>query len=89
MNDSDPKQPGSQARRKAQSHFTQSEQRDATLKQELEAERQRNTAKMARLKALRLARDAEVETSEASKAADEPKSDVRQPRKRMRRIPAS
>jgi hypothetical protein len=48
----------SAARRKAQNHFTSTEQRDALLRKELENERAINAAKRARLQALRLAKEA-------------------------------
>jgi len=84
MNEEEGK-PRSQARRKAQSHFTSTEQRDTSLKRELELERQRNAAKSARLKALRLARDA-AEAEEAAQNPPEAKTALRQTRKRVRRI---
>ena len=49
----------STARRKAQTHFTSTEQRDALLRKELENERAVAAAKRARLQALRLAKEAE------------------------------
>ncbi len=49
----------SAARRKAQNHFTSTEQRDALLRKELENERAISAAKRARLQALRLAKEAE------------------------------
>lgn len=54
------------ARKAAQTHFTQSEQRDKVIKQEIEKERAASAAKTARLKALRLAKEA-VEREEAEK----------------------
>jgi hypothetical protein len=45
------------ARKRAQNHFTASEQRDATVKQMMESERQAVDAKTAKLRALRLAKE--------------------------------
>lgn len=47
-----------QARRKAQNHFAASEQRDALVRKELEKERAQSAAKTAKLRALRLAKEA-------------------------------
>lgn len=46
------------ARRKANTHFTASEQRDALVKKELEQERNAFDSRTAKLKALRLAKEA-------------------------------
>jgi hypothetical protein len=46
------------ARRKANTHFTASEQRDALVKKELEQERNAFDNRTAKLKALRLAKEA-------------------------------
>jgi hypothetical protein len=56
------------ARRKAQTHFTASEQRDALVKQEIEKERAALAARTAKLKALRLAKEAE-DKAEAEREA--------------------
>jgi len=78
-----PPKPNDAARKAAQTHFTQSEQRDKALKQEIEKERAATAAKTARLKALRLAKEAsEREEAERRKAA-EPKT---QPTPRKKRI---
>jgi hypothetical protein len=58
------------ARKKAQGHFTASEIRDALVKQEIEKERAAVAAKTARLRALRLAKEAQ-DKIEAEKAAVE------------------
>jgi len=50
--------PRDAARGKAQKYFTQSEQRDTLVKQEIEKERAATDAKTARLRALRLAKEA-------------------------------
>ena len=47
------------ARTRAQSHFAASEKRDATVRAELERERTAAEAKTAKLRALRLAKEAE------------------------------
>lgn len=49
----------SKYRRNAQDHFTQAEKRDSILKQEQEKTRIAEKAKTARLRALRLAKEAE------------------------------
>ena len=54
---------------RAQAVFTASEQRDKSVRAEIEKERAATDAKTARLKALRLAREAE----EAAQAAANPK----------------
>lgn len=46
------------ARRKANTHFTASEQRDAMVKKELEQERHAFDSRTAKLRALRLAKEA-------------------------------
>jgi hypothetical protein len=79
-----PPKPQDAARRAAQTHFTQSEQRDKAIKQEIEKERAASAAKTARLRALRLAKEAS-ERNEAEKAgAAAPKA--AQPTPRRKRI---
>jgi hypothetical protein len=46
------------ARRRAQNHFTASEQRDTLVRREIEKERAASNAKTAKLRALRLAKEA-------------------------------
>ena len=46
------------ARRKAQNYFTASEQRDTLVHREIEKERAAGSAKIAKLRALRLAKEA-------------------------------
>jgi len=60
------------ARRRAQNHFTASEQRDTLVRREIDKERAAGTAKIAKLKALRLAKEA-AEEAEAAKLAAEAK----------------
>jgi hypothetical protein len=72
------------ARKAAQTHFTQSEQRDKVIKQEIEKERAASAAKTARLKALRLAKEAtEREEAENRKAAAPKTAAPAQKRKRI------
>ena len=62
-----------QARRKAQNHFAASEQRDALVRKEIEKERAVSAAKTAKLRALRLAKEAsdkEVADKLATEAAE-------------------
>ncbi|GEM_PF-1347697 len=56
------------ARKRAQNHFTASEQRDIAVKQEIERERAATAAKTVKLRALRLAKEAE-DKIEADKQA--------------------
>ncbi len=58
------------ARKKAQAQFASSEQRDNAIKQEIEKERAAVAAKTAKLRALRLAKEA-TEKQEADRAAAE------------------
>jgi len=57
-------------RKKAQTYFTQSEQRDRLMRQEIEKERTASAAKTAKLRALRLAKEA-AEKEAADKLAAE------------------
>jgi hypothetical protein len=62
------------ARRKANTHFTASEQRDAMVKKELEQERHAFDARTAKLRALRLAKEAaDAEAAEKLAASQPPK----------------
>jgi len=58
------------ARRRAQNHFTASEQRDTLVRREIEKERAASNAKTAKLKALRLAKEA-ADKEAADKLAEE------------------
>lgn len=58
------------ARKKAQAQFASSEQRDNAIKQEIEKERAAVAAKTAKLRALRLAKEA-TEKEEADRLAKE------------------
>lgn len=71
-------------RQKAQKHFTSTEQRDANLRHELENERALFDAKSARLRALRLEKQA---AESRDSAASETASGIRKSRaRRMKRI---
>ena len=59
-----------QARRKAQNHFAASEQRDALVRKEIEKERAVSAAKTAKLRALRLAKEASDKDAASRLAAD-------------------
>jgi hypothetical protein len=75
------------ARRKAQTHFTASEQRDALVKQEIEKERAALAARTAKLKALRLAKEAEDKAEADREAALHPPKP--KARSKARKAPAS
>jgi hypothetical protein len=67
---SDPTERRDALRRNAQSHFTHTERRDELVRQEIEKERAAVDAKTARLRALRLAKEAS-EKAEAERVAAE------------------
>ncbi|MGH6888745.1 MAG: hypothetical protein ACREHF_06065 [Rhizomicrobium sp.] len=67
---SDPNERREAVRRNAQSHFTHTERRDELVRQEIEKERAALDAKTAKLKALRLAKEAR-EKAEAERQAAE------------------
>ena len=85
-----PPKPTDAARKAAQTHFTQSEQRDKLIKQEIEKERAASAAKTARLRALRLAKEAtekeEADRKKAEKATAKAKPAAAT--KRMTRAPS-
>lgn len=62
----------SSLKRKGQGVFTASEQRDALVKQEIEKERAALAARTAKLKALRLAKEAEERAEAERQAAANP-----------------
>ncbi len=72
------------ARGKAQKYFTQSEQRDTLVKQEIEKERAAVDAKTAKLKALRLAKEAADREAEEKLAAEQASARPKAPAKRVR-----
>ena len=65
------------ARRKANTHFTASEQRDALVKKELEQERHAFDTRTAKLRALRLAKEAADADAAAKLAASLPPKPVK------------
>ena len=71
-----------QARKKAQNHFAASEQRDALVRKEIEKERATSAAKTAKLRALRLAKEASEK-----EAADKVQVDKVDAKKRKARTP--
>jgi hypothetical protein len=79
------------AARKPKDHFAAAIERDAGLRKEQEASRAANLAKMARLKALRLARDSEQEVVTQTKAegtaARRPSGEAHSPTKRRKKSP--
>ena len=78
----DPTDQQSAARQRAQNYFTQTEKRDALVREELEKERNAAASKTAKLRALRLAKEAEEREEAARKALTEPakKAPVRRKR---------
>ncbi|MGD0192150.1 MAG: hypothetical protein ABSD74_15530 [Rhizomicrobium sp.] len=68
-------------RQRAQSYFTQTEKRDALVKEELEKERNATVNKTAKLRALRLAKEAEEREAALNQPAPAPK---KAPAKRKR-----
>lgn len=83
MNDSQKGARGS-VRQNAQKHFASSEQRDADLRQELESQRAMFDAKSARLRALRLEKEA-AENPASAASENAPAVAKRRPR-RIKRI---
>ena len=76
-----------QARRKAQNHFAASEQRDALVRKEIEKERALSAAKTAKLRALRLAKEALDKEMASKLAAEKAELKAKKPRvPRVRRI---
>jgi hypothetical protein len=63
----------SAARQRAQNYFTQTEKRDALVREEVEKERAASAAKTAKLRALRLAKEAEERERAALEPAAAPK----------------
>jgi len=64
------------ARRKANAQFSSSEQRDNAIKQEIEKERAAVAAKTARLRALRLAKEATDKVESDRAAAEKREADA-------------
>jgi len=79
-----------QARRKAQNHFAASEQRDALVRKEIEKERATSAAKTAKLRALRLAKEASDKEAAVSLGAEKAELKTRKGRTaRMKRAPGN
>jgi hypothetical protein len=76
-------------KRKSQGPFTASEQRDALVKQEIEKERAVLAARTARLKALRLAKEAEEKAAAEQREAASPAPAKAKPKSRPRKARAS
>jgi hypothetical protein len=72
-------------RRTAQSHFTHTERRDELVRAEIEKERAAVDAKTAKLKALRLAKEASERAEAERVAAERAKSGVGEPKKSRKR----
>jgi hypothetical protein len=76
-------------RRNAQSHFTHTERRDELVRNEIEKERAATDAKTAKLRALRLARDAAerelAQKTAGDKAATKKKGAAKAPARRKAR----
>ena len=68
----DQMKPQDSARKKAQNYFTQAEQRDKVVRQEIEKERAASAAKTAKLRALRLAKEAADKEAADKLAAEKP-----------------
>jgi hypothetical protein len=82
---SDPTERREAVRRNAQSHFTHTERRDELVRQDIETERAAVDAKTAKLKALRLAKEA-GEKAEAEKlAAERTKAGIAAPKTAVRK----
>ncbi|HEY3636873.1 MAG TPA: hypothetical protein VGK90_01885 [Rhizomicrobium sp.] len=67
-------EPRDAVRRNAQSHFTHTERRDELVRQEIEKERAAVDAKTAKLRALRLAKEASEKAETDRLAAERAKS---------------
>jgi len=70
------------ARKNAEDHFTASERRDTEVRKELERQQAAVTAQMAKLRALRLAKEAE--DREAAASAPPPAAPVRKTKKKTK-----
>jgi len=82
----DPIKPQDSARSKASNYFTQSDQREKLVRQEIEKERSAQAAKMAKLRALRVAKEEADKQAEAESATAKPELDKRAPVRRKRAI---
>jgi hypothetical protein len=70
------------ARKRAQNHFTASEQRDVAVKQEIEKERAAIAAKTAKLRALRLAKEAVDKVESDRLAVEKAEAKTKKPAKK-------
>lgn len=86
---SHPTEPREAVRRNAQSHFTHTERRDELVRQEIEKERAATDAKTARLRALRLAKEANERAEAETLAAERAKAGIAAPKPTRRRKVAS
>src|SRR3984957_4296474 len=82
---SDPTERREAVRRNAQSHFTHTERRDELVRQEIEKERAAVDAKTAKLKALRLAKEANERAEAERLAAEREKSGAAAPKSARRK----
>lgn len=82
---SDPNERRDAARRTAQSHFTHTERRDELVRAEIAKERAAVDAKTAKLRALRLAKEASEKAEAERLAQDHAKSGTGQPAKKPTR----
>ena len=80
-----PSDPRDAARGKAQKYFTQSEQRDTLVKQEIEKERAAVDAKTAKLRALRLAKEAADREAAEKLAVEQGAARVKAPSRKTAR----
>ena len=78
---SDPSERREAVRRTAQSHFTHTERRDELVRAEIEKERAAVDAKTAKLKALRLAKEASERAEAERVAAERAKAGIAEPKK--------
>jgi hypothetical protein len=82
---SDPSERRDAVRRNAQSHFTHTERRDELVRQEIEKERAAVDAKTARLRALRLAKEASDLAAAEKLAAERAAAGIAAPKQPARR----
>jgi len=80
-----PSDPRDAARGKAQKYFTQSEHRDTLVKQEIEKERAAVDAKTAKLRALRLAKEAADREAAEKLAAEQGAARAKAPARKVSR----
>jgi hypothetical protein len=80
MSQSHSTEPRDAVRRNAQSHFTHTERRDELVRQEIEKERAAVDAKTAKLRALRLAKEASEKAEAEHLAAERAKAGIAAPK---------